>query len=369
MLKPSKVNSNKVIKIALIIVMVIVVIVVAGYLVMRYYVMNQRILEDPTMDEVSVVSEYNTPLQIQDKTSTFLVLGISNDDDERPDDNLTDTMMLVTLDILNNKVSVLQIPRDTFIGNETASGKINAIYGQDKNYWDYHGIYGLKKMLNETLKINIDHYATIQMDGFREIIDAIGGVTMDVPVDIELNGTEVSKGMHTLNGEEAIAVVRARYSYENGDDLTRLKTQRLFLSGLMERCKSFTVSDMANLLPNLMSDVTTDLTINEALEYYKWAKQLQTEDIYVEVLPGEGLEYYFKDKQGNQHTVYGLYPEATAKLLNEHFRPYSEAVTAQQLNIVQTPAVEREQEKQRNNEQESNQEEDMSSQTEFNGIQ
>lgn len=343
-------------KIILILVLGIAVILLGGYLVLQQFVMNRSVLEDPTVSVVSQFDEYTTPSAIQDKTVTFLILGVSNDDEERPDDNMTDTMMLVTLDVPNCKASVLQIPRDTFIGNETANGKINAVYGQDKSYWDYNGINGLKKMLYETLQIRIDHYATIQMDGFRTMIDAIGGVTMDVPVDIELNGTEVSKGLQTLDGEQAIAVVRARYSYASGDDLTRLNTQKLFLTGLMEQCQDLSVKDMAGLLPTVMNSVTTDLTPNEVLEYYKLAKLLEADDVHVAVLPGMGLDHYFQDKQGNRHTVYGLYPEATAELLNEYFRPYADPVGAEDLGIVETPAAEQEQEELKNRQDQSNSE-------------
>lgn len=297
---------------------VISVLVVGGL-----FVMNYNFFQDSTGGALD--DDIKTPSSIKEDVTTFLVLGISDDEEERKDTALTDTIMVVTCDIKQKKVSVLQIPRDTFVGPETPTGKINAIYKQDSSKWDYAGITGLSKMINEMFQINIDHYVTIKMNGFKQLVDSIGGVEMDVPVDMELNGTTVKAGPQVLNGEQAIAVVRTRNVYKNAD-LGRLETQRLFMSGLVDKCLNLGIGDMAKLLPTAMANITTDLNTIQALDYFKVIKGMDMSNISIMTVPGDAA-------MNKGQSVYSVYPNRTAKMLNDYFRPYSDPVPAEQLQI------------------------------------
>lgn len=279
----------------------------------------------------SLIKGIATPSNIRDKVSTFLVVGIADDPNERESTNLTDTILVVTVDFEAKKASVLQVPRDTYIGDETPTGKINAIVNRDPEYWDYSGLEGLSRMLHEMLQINIDHYVTMQMDGFEEIVDSIGGVTMNVPTDMELNGTYVSAGQQTLNGEQAIAVVRTRNVYDNGD-LGRVETQKIFMSAFVEKCLSLGTLQMTSVISQCFEYVNTDLTLNEAIGYYKKVNGMDMSSLSIMSLPGTPGTYASPD--GDQ-SVYELDINATADMLNQYFRPYSDAVPAEQLQIEQ----------------------------------
>lgn len=282
--------------------------------------LNSKILQDGN----GIGNQYATPSNIKDKVTTFLIVGIADDENERESTRLTDTIMLATIDFPNKRASVLQIPRDTYVGDTTPTGKINAIYNRTEK-WEYHGLDGLTRMIHEMFQINIDHYVTLKMDGFENIIDSIGGVPMNVPVDMELNGTMVRAGQQTLNGEQAIAVVRTRNVYQNGD-LGRIETQRAFLSAFASKCLSLSSSEMIKLIPKCFGSVNTDLTAMDAIEYYKAVNGMEMSNITMMSVPGVGAN------NGDQ-SVFSVYPRQTAEILNQHFRPYSNPVPFEQLRI------------------------------------
>lgn len=150
----------------------------------------------------------------------------------------TDSMMI--LHTGDNGPTLISLPRDSnveipsFKGSESgktypATGrqvKLNAAYAEDG-----------PELLVRTVEFNtglyIDHYVEIGFAGFASIVDAVGGVEMDIPQDIKdtKSGADLKKGKQTLNGEEALAFVRTRYALA-GSDLDRTKNQQKFLSAL-----------------------------------------------------------------------------------------------------------------------------------------
>lgn len=305
---------------------VLSVLTVAGLIAI-----NMNLFQDETG---GITDDIGTPDVIKDKVQTFLIVGISDDEAERSSTALTDTIMVTTVDFETKQASILQIPRDTYIGNETPTGKINSIYNRSPENWDYSGINGLSRMIHEMFQLNIDHYVTVKMDGFADIVDSIGGVTMNVPTDMELNGTFVPAGERTLTGKEAIAVVRTRNVYNN-QDIGRMQTQRLFLSAFINKCLSLGVGDMTKLIPKCFESVSTDLTVKDALNYYKAMKDVDTNNINAVIVPGEAIKH-------ETQWVYSVYPERTAQLLNDYFRPHSDPVPAEQLQIktlVEEPPI------------------------------
>lgn len=294
-----------------------------------FVLLNTRLFQDTSMG--GLFDGIGTPADLKGKQVTFLVLGIADDEEERQKTRLTDLMALVTMDFENNTTKVLQIPRDTYIGQETPTGKMNAIFNRDPSYWDYSGLEGLSKMINEMFKINIDHYVTMEMNGFRDIVDAIGGVTMNVPVDMELNGTVVKAGEQTLNGDQAITVVRTRNAYSGGDDISRTQTQHEFMKAFVKEILSLGTGEMTKIAPSCIKYVNTDLTISEALKYYKGVSAMNLSELEIYNLPGQGGTYYSKTL--GKQSVYVLDKEATATLLNENFRPHTSPVSANELKI------------------------------------
>lgn len=303
--------SEKIILIVAILLLLLGAIAIAGRTVV-----SMRLLGDSTLQGGQLSSDIQTPSELQGRMLNLLVVGVADDPDERESTNLTDTIMLVSINIEDQEVNILQIPRDTYVGDESSTHKINAIYAQSSDSWDYAGLDGLSRMIYDQFQVTIDHYVTIQMDGFRDMINAIGGVTMDVPVDMELNGTYVEAGTQTLDGDQAIAVVRTRNVYSNAD-IGRLQTQKLFMAALLEKVMSLSVDQMVSLIPTLLGYVTTDLTVEDCLSVYYLVRGMTSDDITVVTCPGEGVTV-------NGQSCWGLYHERMAIILNKLFRPFDE---------------------------------------------
>ncbi|MBL3670216.1 LCP family protein [Streptomyces sp. M2CJ-2] len=150
----------------------------------------------------------------------------------------TDSMMI--LHTGSNGPTLISLPRDsnveipTFKGSESGKTfqgtgrqvKLNAAYAED-------GPELLVRTVEFNTGLHIDHYVEIGFAGFANIVDAVGGVEMDIPQDIKdtKSGADFKKGKQTLNGEEALAFVRTRYALA-GSDLDRTKNQQKFLSAL-----------------------------------------------------------------------------------------------------------------------------------------
>ncbi|MGN9756594.1 LCP family protein [Streptomyces sp. SD31] len=150
----------------------------------------------------------------------------------------TDSMMI--LHTGSNGPTLISLPRDsdveipTFVGSESGKTykgtgrhvKLNAAYAED-------GPELLVRTVEYNTGLHIDHYVEIGFAGFANIVDAVGGVEIDIPQDIKdtKSGADFKKGKQTLNGEEALAFVRTRYALA-GSDLDRTKNQQKFLSAL-----------------------------------------------------------------------------------------------------------------------------------------
>ncbi|GGT25720.1 LCP family protein [Streptomyces chromofuscus] len=150
----------------------------------------------------------------------------------------TDSMMI--LHTGGGAPTLISLPRDsdveipTFVGSESGKTyqgtgrrvKLNAAYAED-------GPELLVRTVEFNTGLHIDHYVEIGFAGFANIVDAVGGVEMDIPQDIKdtKSGADFKKGKQTLNGEEALAFVRTRYALA-GSDLDRTKNQQKFLAAL-----------------------------------------------------------------------------------------------------------------------------------------
>lgn len=305
----------------------IVIICLSIISVIAVYFMNSRpfLNKDNSNDEQNggkIASEIVTPTEIKDKAVNFLVCGIDYEEDSGRG-RLTDVIMFVSFDIEAKNVDILQIPRDSYIGDDYPTGKINAIYGQSTN----GGIDGLAKRINQTLNLTIDHYVTLDMDGFVKIIDEIGGVEVDVPNYIDLEGVQLYPGLQTLDGNKAQIFVRERYSYANGD-LGRIEMQQVFLKALINKVFTMGMGSAASVAPTLISNITTDLSLNEILGYFTTLMSVDKDSgINFHTLPVSGGIY-------RGLSVLAINAAETAELLNQHFRPYTDDVPASELGIL-----------------------------------
>lgn len=265
-----------------------------------------------------------------DKVINFLVVGIDSDQG-RESNQLTDTILVASFDVPENRVSVLQIPRDTYIGSDlTSTGKINALYASGPN--EYKGIDGLAQYVYDNFRIPIDHYATITMEGFRNAIDGIGGVTVDVPKAIDLDGVILEPGVQTLDGNQAEKFVRQRKGagYSRGD-IDRLEMQRVFMASFVKQFLGTSKAKIASMLPGLSSQMTTDMSVGEMVSIASKASKLSSENINFFMVPGEGTSVNTK-AYGNQ-SVYSIHKDLLTDMINEHFRTGTTQITSDQIGV------------------------------------
>lgn len=262
--------------------------------------------------------------EAQEKTVNFLVTGIDYTTTDATAGTvrgkLTDVVMVVQLDLGSGKANVLQIPRDTWVGtNVSTTGKINAVYGRS-------GLEGLAQVIYDQLSIPLDHYVNINMDGFINVVDAVGGVEINVQESFTLEGVTFRPGLQILDGIKAEKFVRERY-HRSGGDIGRINAQRQFLAAMFQKFKHLSMSEITNLVPILMKEVTTDLNVGTVLSLVQDVLDISTDEIAFYTLPGEGATAY------NGQSVWTVHKEVLAEILNENFRPYSDPIPAEKLRI------------------------------------
>lgn len=266
----------------------------------------------------------------------ILICGIDYDEDDplRDGIGMTDLIMVVCYDRAANTATFLQIPRDTYVGEDVptgGTGKINAAYSHGKN--TENRIANLAKVINEQFGLPIDSYVTIDMRAFREIIDTLGGIEMYVPWDVpvfDANGNQVStiaQGTHRIDGATAEIIVRSRKGYNQGD-IKRLEMQQYFYAAIFRTFMTFPLSDVIRVIPMFSTYVNTDLSVADMIGLASGIQNLESSNIRVIRAPGGATTNI------NGHTgLYGINAETLAPLLNEYMRPYSDAVSASELGL------------------------------------
>lgn len=260
----------------------------------------------------------------------FLVAG--TDEGE----NLTDIMMVVCFDLKGNKANILQIPRDTFIGVDVPTSKMNAVYGQAPREEGQTNINVMLRRINDYFGLPIDHYITVTLSAFRDIVDAVGGVDVYVPDTIYNAFNEdrqyftFEKGMNHFNGEKAEAFVRHRRSYAMGD-LGRVRAQRNFYAAFIKKCLNMSYTQMATAATSIYDQVSTDMKLVDILAFAKIAQNLKVENIKFHAVPGQSGSYSVNGRKPLSY--YSIHKQEYADLINQYFMPYSDPITPESLMI------------------------------------
>ncbi len=196
----------------------------------------------------------------------------------------SDSMILTRVDPENKKVTMVSLHRDTETEIEGyGMQKLNASYA-------FGGPAGAIKAVSQMAGVPISHYAEINFDGFKDVVDALGGIEVDVPMEIDDKraGGHVDAGKQTLNGDQALILCRARHAYdEYGDgDRYRAANQRLVLGAIAKKILSSDVATMASTIEALSQYVTTDFKIADILALANSLQGLDpSEDIYSAMEP------------------------------------------------------------------------------------
>lgn len=256
-----------------------------------------------------------TPTQnisVEDSTPKKLYNVLLMGEDETS--GLSDVLIIVSCDTICKTVHVLQIPRDTYAEYTSAAyRKINGardVLGSGREVADF---------LEENLCIPIDHFITLELDTLGKIVDALGGVEVDVPFDMSYNDPyqnleiDIKKGRQTLDGELAKQFVRYRSGYKRGD-LDRLDTQKLFLSALFEKIsKERNILSLIEILITFLPQTETDISYEYCFELVKSFGIPEMKNISFVTLPGgdirgsSGAWYYVMNRKSAYDIIKELF--------------------------------------------------------------
>ena len=212
---------------------------------------------------------------------------------------LCDVMMLVNVNFTDGSATVLQIPRDTYASYTDASyKKLNGAYSR------LGGADKVAELLEGAMGIKIHHYACIGLDTMADIVDAVGGVDVDLPCDMSYRDTaqglyiDLKKGMTHLDGALAEQFVRFRSGYIQGD-IGRLDAQKLFMAAFIRKIASEFSPTLALRLATAIDGIETDLSVSEIMALGARALNIKKASIALLTLPGEevtakesGASYY-----------------------------------------------------------------------------
>jgi len=298
-------------------------IILGGGIGSAYALMNTQFLaETPNTGTPSDINrpEENPLPDIDDESVNFLVIGV--DESEL----LTDVIMIINYNVIDQQVNVLQVPRDTYIGSEqVATGKINAAYGHPAE--GQTNIASLIEKININFKLSIDHYVTVTLEGFRDIVDVLGGVAVDIPQRIEYKPDQVLEpGYQVLDGEKAEWFIRYRKGYVTGD-VGRMGAQKIFMEALVDMVFNVSAGQAMAIASSCIDKITTDMTLMDMLGYYNSLKGMTSSDIEFSIIPGDGFMY-------EGYSVYGVAVEEFAELLNQYFRPFTPDLDASELPLM-----------------------------------
>ena len=265
---------------------------------------------------LKIKKNYFYPVTNRDGQTNILLLGINGKGGG--DADLTDSIMLVSLNINTPKAVMVSIPRDLWV--ESIKAKVNTAY-------HYGGGKMVREVVNEVTGQPVDYLAIIDFDGFRKVVDTIGGVYVDVKTGftdekfpIPGKGKDLcagdpkylcryetvtfDTGRQMMDGELALKYIRSRNAEgDEGTDFARAERQQQFLKGLKEKLNSPEVALNPGLLMRLynLKDqiVTTDIEVNQYGTFLQLAKTIDWSNLASTAVNGNLLEHpnYHYSKQ------------------------------------------------------------------------
>ena len=280
-------------------------------------------------------------LMAKDK-STIMIMGV----DEREDDvGRSDTLMIATVDPKKDQAALLSIPRDTRVKiNGHGWDKINAAYA-------YGGEKLTQRTVEDFLGVNMDHYIIINTHAFQKIIDAIGGIDIDVEKRMYYEDPwdddgglviDLRPGKQHMDGKTAVTYVRFR---DEEGDIGRIKRQQKFMKACMDKITSpAIIPKLPSVIKEVLSSVKTDLSMRQLLEFAGTLKESQKNGLKTDMVPGRplyisGISYWIPDVEKLRTTLastLGISLSSSAKAnLERAAHEYENSIPA---NATEVPA-------------------------------
>jgi len=247
----------------------------------------------------SIVGERPQLRGEQDGRINILFLGMGGEGHKGK--YLTDTIMLVSVDPVTYKSAMLSIPRDLYaeIGSSKAFTKINAIYAygkKNKTVSESEAFANLKQTIKHVTGQEVHYYVALDFDGFKNIIDEVGGIDVEVKDDIydsrypgpnySYETFEIAKGFHHLDADTALKYARVRHT--KGGDFGRAARQQQVIAGTKR--KAFSIGTIVNpvkigsIMNTLSEHLKTDIQLSEIPSFIHLANNINIYQTTTKVL-------------------------------------------------------------------------------------
>ena len=316
------------VQVLLCVLIVLLVIAICGILLFR------KMFDQPDIPAVNPsgnlqqgeISDPVKPERTNIRRQDFYTVLISGVDDGNGG---ADTNILVAFDAADGDIHCVSIPRDSAFYVNGTNKKINYAYNKG-------GVKLLADSLSEGLGIPVDYTVEVDLQGFVQLVDAIGGVDFNVPLDMNYDdpyqdlSIHISKGPQTLNGQDALGVVRFRHNNDGtgygNEDLGRIGTQQAFLKAVARQMLQLENIDKVSEFVRIFNKhVKTDLSLGNLAWLGKEALSMGLDKITFSTLPGQW--------DGAQ-SRYILDQAAVLELINASLNPYVEDRIAEDLHLV-----------------------------------
>jgi len=240
--------------------LVVIAVIIYGVLVFTNLTKTAKEMHEPIDRIVSEKREEPLVFKKQDPFS-LLVLGV---DEREGDAGRSDTMIVMTVNPQLKSTKMVSIPRDTYtdIIGKNMKDKINHAYA-------FGGIEMALSTVENLLDIPLDYVVQVNMDSFKEIVDAVGGIEVNNALDFKVGDYIFPKGQVSLNGEEALSFVRMRYEDPRGDFGRQDRQKQVIQAVLREGASVNSLLNYKSIFGALGNNIRTNMTFDEMVEVQK----------------------------------------------------------------------------------------------------
>lgn len=250
-----------------------------GFSVYKSFTSAIDTMHEPVVRENSDKRTEEVTLKEKEPFSV-LMLGV---DEREGDKGRSDTLIVLTVNPKNNSVKMLSIPRDTRteIVGKGRQDKINHAYA-------YGGVEMAMDTVENFLDIPIDYYIQINMEGFEDIVDAVGGVTVNNDFAFTLDGANFPVGELSLDGDKALKFSRMRYEDPRGDYGRQIRQREVIQSVVDSGVSISSLTKYSKIFEALGNNIKTNLTFDEMIDIQKNYQTTAAKIEQMEPLTGEG---------------------------------------------------------------------------------
>lgn len=269
-------------------VLLLLLVVLPGTVIMLFMRSLDSEISMPE-EEREQVAEVLTPVEGSDKPFYALIIGSDNRGNEVY--GRSDSMMLARIDTENKQVDLVSIPRDmqVSINGGSTPQKINAAYAMG-------GSSLMISTVSDFAGVPISHYIKVGFDGLEQLVDRLGGITVNVPESFSggNGGVSLQAGEQTLNGEQALGFARERYQVQGGD-FSRAQAQRIVLTAILKKMLEQPATEIPGLVQEFAAMISTDMStmdlVDLGMQFYGHGVTINTAGCPSYAFSQDGVSY------------------------------------------------------------------------------